>query len=503
MKRLAALFILGVLVGCSGNTPEGERPPIDHNMVPNQDLESSVSSDSQQSSESDLQGLIPLIPIPADYRAVLLFEYNMDADNEDEQLIIVQPIPDEDSPLPYLELWIADYRSNRNEYLLAYKAKLKAQIPNSVSLVAKDITGSLYNEVLITGFSEENHQTLDVFYSPNRITDFQPILNISILGSIEILYHSNGPGNSNDQGANRSEIKINTIEQEEAREGESAALLETTWVLNQNTHQFYRESQVRSALDDVQREELQRLMQADQETFMNHLAGFWYRTGGDQGNELIQVFIDPRESRLIFHRPGEIELYDMSYIHKGIYSKIYISSINSHIRNTKRNVSITLEELDQVFMIIEDNNDTSAVQSFWTGRYVRMEEEILQSLVASRSSSVLVDPKILRGKYRNSEGEELHFDTPPLLSYFDGQRETQGSYALLELDGETILEINYFNRRGIKTEQLFYRIILRQEDNENFRIRSLILTPGRMSVQGFQANGERNISFEQIEALNS
>lgn len=489
-------MLLSLLISCNIVENDIKVPAINTQMIPLMDDNQNVIEDFPENSLSEDEEILPHIPIGPDYKVVTIIESNLDAgiDDDDEQIILLQPVVEEGQS-SFLEIWISEYRPNRNEYILSWKSKLQCELPETAVIQVRNIAGSRENEILVTGFTRENYQTLDIFLNEDRVRRLNNIFSIAARGSIEIEYQ--------DQLSNGGSIPVMIhISETEQDVDEEMVLINSTWQLNQNSNRFVKISQIRKLQDEQQREEIVRILKADEDSFLEFLNGFWYMDDSlsEKGTQLL-LYIDSKTSSIIFYNDDEFELYDIQYIHKGIYSKLYINSVNSNINNTSRNLSVTLQKLNQLQLTVEDNNDKTAVQSSWSGSYSRMTDALLLDYREPVSQSIAVLDFLLKGKYKNIEGTEIHFDTPQIFTWKEEGKDSSGSYALLSKDGVNLLELVFYNRRGMVIERKFYSYVLSQEEDENYIVRSLVLTPGKITIRGFQPSGERNIAYEQLEVV--
>lgn len=495
-KNILLLLVLG-LFSCNLTEKEIKIPASNIHMVPRLDDNQSLIDNTPEETLEDIDEILPHIPIGSDYKVVTIIETNLDMgiDDDDEQIILLQTVtPDEQTSS--LELWIAEYRPNRNEYILSWKTNLKCELPETAVIQVRNIAGSRESEILVSGFTKENYQTLDIFLNGDKVNKFKNIFSISARGSIEIQYQDQIANENNGSPVN---ILISESEQDV---DENFIIINSVWQLNPSNNRFIKISQTSKLQDEQQREEIVRILKGDEESFLQFLDGFWYKEDSisEDGSQAL-LYMDSKESSIIFYYNNEFELYDIQYTHKGIYSKLYINSVNSNIRNTSRTMSITLQELNQLHLTVEDNNDKTAVQSSWSGNYKRMTDSLLMDYREPYYDSIAVLDFLLKGKYKNIEGTELHFDTAQIFTWKENGKESNGSYALMEIDGIKLLELVFYNRRGMVTERYFYSYILNQEEDENYIVRSLVLTPGKMTIRGFQPSGDKNIAYEQLEVM--
>jgi len=501
MKKILSLTLfIWLFFSCQDMQEEIVKPEPNNHIIPQIGDQKTEDNGDRILTVDTNQEILPHIPISSDYQVITLLESNIDIDNDDEQIIITQPVMKDADSIAPLEIWIAEFKNSRNEYVLSWKSKLKAELPEGIVIGTKNITGSLTNEILITGFTAENHQTLDIFYTNNTISSLSNIFSISARGSIEIDYQDKISSSLSEN--RRPAASIHISETEASAETEGFTLIDTVWTLDSNTHSFIKTSQTRKAHNDRQREEMSNIIQGDEDFFLNHLEGFWYHEGGFSDEEsLAMLYFNPRENSIIFYVDDEFELYEINYTHKGIYSKIYINSINSKIRNTNRSMTLSLEELDHFTLTVEDNYDKTAIQSPWTGSYKRMGEDLLQNLRSPVTRSINMKESILKGKYKTEDGIEINFETQPLFTYRQGNKEMEGNFSIIKKDEQLLLELVFLNKRSMVIDRKFYSFQLNEEEDEDYIVRSLILTPGKLTIRGFLPSGERNIGYEQLEVL--
>jgi hypothetical protein len=75
----------------------------------------------------------------------------------------------------------------------------------------------------------------------------------------------------------------------------------------------------------------------------------------------------------------------------------------------------------------------------------------------------------------------------------------RGYFTLFKLNKDQLLELIYYDDRGIKLKREIYNFEYSMIDDRDQRIRSFNIVPGNVSVKGFTSSEERDKRFEQIE----
>ena len=112
-------------------------------------------------------------------------------------------------------------------------------------------------------------------------------------------------------------------------------------------------------------------------------------------------------------------------------------------------------------------------------------------------------PVVEQGDIGHAEkivGDEIVFRYPE-FTLREGNRTREGGLSLFQLGEDTVLQLKFMKKNGTIEEVRTYQAEIQENRESPYIIRSLILTPARMSVSGVGVRSRESIRFEQIEII--
>ncbi|MCF7937645.1 MAG: pallilysin-related adhesin [Spirochaetales bacterium] len=505
MKAITAvlpLFLLVLLAGCmeqkAAVPPAPTRPEQITPRTGDYSEESGGEENSSGQEEKPADFIELKIPLEEDEQPILAVHQNLDLDSNEEQYVIVRR-PDSENGGASIHMLIADYDSIRREYVRSFEAELKAEDTRSVSIQAMDLIGDHIIELVCRGVNREGNQTLDVFrksLSPDGLgLYYRNIASIEADGIIEIeeversqAYHQ---GRSNGES-----FQIITYKQDPESEN-IMDLLKTSYYWN-NQEKSYVLTQVKKVPGKkVEETRLRELFRKGEEAFEAFLSGPWFRatmgnvntekTGGD-----ILMF-DVMQRSITFSTGDVQEIYSWDNSHRTIYRGLYINCTNESITSLHRQISISVQAMDTIEVSVEGKSE-------WNGVYQRLSEDVMKTMLNEKVNPGRLNSLKLEGLYTSNDGSELYFSSPEYTLKRDDSV-LKGGYVVYEMQ-DHLIEMTVLGSGGLVQERHVYRIEYKEDKKSSRIIRSITLTPGVISVHGFEpAEAEDKLIFEQVEII--
>ena len=426
---------------------------------------------------------------------------NLDIDQIEEQIIAYRP---KDISGTGIHLLVADYDAIQDSYFPAWETVLDITNGMSFSLSFIDLVGDHIPEIVCTGTDSESGSQLMRIYRKSISSSgfglyFSSVCSLSVHGSIQINQIEREQAYFNGQKNGKS-FPIVTHEQD--RESENLSdLIKTTyyWRYQDNAYvQVMREKVYGEKIED---ERLSQLFRSGEKEFESFLQGPWLKSSQDSGGRVSRsiLFFDRKENNFSIFSGDIQEEYLWQASNRTNYNQLYLIGVNDLIRFIRKQLSITVKDVNSIYVWTNDTNDT------WAGEYQRVSGN-MGTLFQPQSVGNRIPDITLSGVFSNDAGESIVFDEPR-FQYRDSAGERRGGYALYisgsGIGQNLVLEFKFLSDAGIVKERKVYKADYMEEQRGDEIIRTLVLIPGRVSIFGFQASESGFIQYEQIETMDN
>ncbi len=473
------------------DTPEADNGPRIINPWMNEEDRINTIQNSVESEENSY--LIPMIEISADEHVVMVEDINLDNDTEEEQIILTS-LRDEEGA-EQLKLYVADYSNDQVRYLTALEETISPVNTDGISVYLQDMTGNHRQELVITGFNSENNQTLDAFTitSQGAALSYRRIVQLTANGTIEI--QSSERSENYEGGITTWESFPVTTEESASIESGSLDLTRTVYSWNRAASRYQPASVVQIPGSSIREENLKELYRGDVDDFKEFLRGPWHRV--TDLHKVKQPYLEeilyfqPEENNVIFTIDDVQEIYNWEDTYRTIFKGIHIQTENLLISSLKRNISISVEDVDSIHVRILGSEE-------WGGFYEPVSKTVQQSLVNNDRLEPIEELNQLSGLYRTSQGNEIYLDYPFFTEKQDNG-ERKGIYNFVNIYGTSVLQLRYQKDNGLLENRASFEAEYQQTEDSTRIIRTLTLTPGILSAGGFLQQPGDSVHMEQIE----
>ncbi len=455
-------------------------------------------SEAYSNEEEEIQ---PKIDLSRDSSIIQIVNENLDIDQIEEQIIAYRP---GDLPGTPIHLLVADYDAIQDSYFPAWETVLDITNGMSFALSFIDLVGDHIPEIVCTGTDSETGSQLMRVYrksiSPSGFgLFFSEVCSLSVHGSIQITQMERDQAYFNGQKNGKS-FPIVTHEQDRDSSNLSD-LIKTTyyWRYQDNAYvQVMREKVYGEKIED---ERLSQLFRSGEKEFEDFLQGPWLKSTQDSSGRVsrsILYFDRSEDSFSIFS--GDIqEEYLWQASNRTNYNQLYLIGANELIRFIRKQLSITVRDMNNIYIWTNDTNDT------WGGDYQRVSGDISHLFRQQQEGNALPDIS-LSGVFSNDSGESIVFDEP-WFQFRNSEGERKGGYALYisgsGIGQNIVLEFKYLTDAGLVEERQVYKTDYMEELRGDEIIRTLVLIPGQVSIFGFQPSESGYLQYEQIETIDT
>ena len=188
------------------------------------------------------------------------------------------------------------------------------------------------------------------------------------------------------------------------------------------------------------------------------------------------------------------EIYDWDETYRTIFKGIYIQSRNILIKSLRRDIYITVEDMDSIKLKIQGTTE-------WGGYYKPLSKSLQQGLVHDEILEPLDEMNRLSGLFKGGQGNEFYLDYPFFTEKSVLGENRQGVYTFFNLYGTNILQLRYQKENGLLDKRAVYKADFQITEDSSRIIRTLTLEPGNLTVSGYVPESGPVLNIEQIEVM--
>lgn len=392
-----------------------------------------ADSASAQDSYDDQMQETSFIELANDETLISTVTMDIDGDGYDDQISVLKT-----PATPYLILVVGLYNAATAKYERVTSTYTNITQVRTFACTSLDVIGNHRNALVYQGITENGHSVLRIFLGRRHRRDFK----LEVIGDFDtdgtvFIQQVERPESyqlSQARGASYP-VWVYSSEQQPGRNVYDQIQVMYNWSEDEGC--YVEVNRVRVAGSRIAAKELARIQDGTVETFAKFLEGLWYKTE-NTSSEIRYIFFDPLTKEIIFHYMDSEEVY--TWLNSNIRRNgMYFTSVNQSIENLQRRVDITLVNVDEIRVRIQDDVRMIIGESpLWDGNYKKMSPS--QALKLAVSSPVDFGKALADGKvWTGADGTTIAFT--------DGSYETQGSertdsglFMKLEVSGSELLQ---------------------------------------------------------------
>jgi hypothetical protein len=446
---------------------------------------------------------VPRVQISSDYQVLQIVDTNLDLDRNDEQLIVVKSTQATNSPV---KVMIADYDGIRDTYVVTWEGETRANYRKDFNLSVLDVTGDHNLELICSGLTSAGEQTLDIYRrstSPDTFgLYFESILSLKVEGTIELQEKKRSDSYQKGLKSGQSFPVVTTTKDKNSEK--LVDLTKRTYIWRNNTEQYALVQTEDISGQEVEDQQLRELYTSGSERFEQFLTGPWILTNQQGiGSKRYIINFNAREETITLFTGDIQEIYHWKSSYRFLSNGLSIHGENEIVPYITMKISVYVQDMSHIRLLISDINSHNAsrnTNTTWSGMYQKLGPSTQQSLLARTS-----DPRgkehlpALTGLYKSDTHPDIYFD-PPHFRYREGEEPRNGGFSVYSM-GADILELRFLNENGITVGRRRFSFDYMEQQRDNEIVRRLILTPGKLGVNGFQPTAKEPIRYEQVEII--
>lgn len=417
----------------------------------------------EDSSVSDLDDYdqASFIELANDETLLSIVTMDIDGDGYDDQINIVKT-----SRSPFLALIVGLYNPPSSSYVRATWIATNISQIRTFACTSMDVIGNHKNSLVYQGVADNGDSVLCIFNgSRGKDGEFELVK----IGDFE------SDGNVFIQQSERNEAyELSQTKAASfpvwvyASDGEDSTKLDqiqTMYDWSEKEGRYVQISQTRVQGSRIAAKELARIQDGTVETFARFLDGLWYKTESS-GESLRYIFFDALSHEIVFYYQDSEEVY--SWLNSNLRRNgIYFSAVNQSIENLQRRFDISLINIDEIRIRIQDDVRMIIGEStLWDGNYKKLPSKIASKNEAAPLSRVIERLEQKDIAWIAGDGNYFVFENGAYTVQGDDFADN-GLYMTNTVSGEQLLQF----RSGTETKFFtgyysasFDKIVTRQTD---------------------------------------
>ena len=379
------------------------------------------------------------IPLESNETLLDLYSFNLDYDDEEEQVLVVR---DSDDATGVVKVVLADYSPFTRKWTRAWKGSTLVTKNKTFQVSVNDLIGDHNLNIVCTGMDDANNQTMTVYWKSQDADRDQEAAYVKILeqaGSAVLVEGGERP-DSYKLGQSNAESWPVSVWKEDPVSGNYLDQIKETWHWS-----FADEAYVLVGAESIPgasiaRQKAESILDGTAETFKAFLDGTWYKESIDPlSSSALFITFQSRDEAVLFSGEGLTEVYSWENSNPTRYG-LYIASRNQSVRNLRRLMDIELASADSVSVrVFQDYRIKADISGKWDGRYRRLTPDIAASF--RRAPAMARNARSdIGGLYESEDGTTLSLiGSEYILKGPDG--EERGAFSIYELQGKVVLDM--------------------------------------------------------------
>lgn len=480
---LATLFLLSA---CNNSS---RQQPLGTVIIPQPGENIALFSPSSINNNSILaedQASLP-IEIAEEFIPHQIHKYNIDSDLQNEQLIVFKQ---RDSQDDFIGIMLVDFDVASDSYRPVWQGYTRATILRSFTPYIDDVIGDQRQEIIAIGVNNQGEQTLDIFRQAPA-ADGQWSSALSIRADIAININNIDRTTISDPNSPELAYTVSSLNYDRETEG-AEDLVQSLYTWRQNDEQYRLASTEKIPSNTIEQDQLAALYAGSLDDFHIFLDGLWQQESSDQ----IILFSHNTDTIQMATSDRQLHFRWINSTRWNISNNLWIYAQNEIISNIVQRIQISVLDLDTLLMQFSGGSSNT----FWSGTYRRLNNQSLESSSQYSSNQKNLYPYEISGLYVSDSDWEMFF-AAPYITLRTQERELNGGYVIFQLNGQSILEINFFDKNEILIEKQTYLISFEQENTDNQLRRRIYMEEAVLNSYGVQLLNNETVRLEQVIPL--
>lgn len=310
---------------------------------------------------------------------------DIDGDGYDDQINIVKT-----SKSPFLGLIVGLYNPSSQSYIRAAWIATNISQIRTFACTSLDVIGNHKNSLVYQGVTDNGHSVLCIFNgSRNRRNEFvlTKIGDFEADGTIFIQQSERNEAYELSQ-TKAASFPVWVYAADGSGDVTRLDQIQTMYDWNEDEGIYTQVRQIRVTGSRIAAKELSKIQDGTVASFAKFLNGLWYKTDSSDGS-MRYIFFDYDAHEIIFHYQDSEEVY--SWLNSNLRRNgMYFSSVNKSIENLQRRFDISLVNIDEIRIRIQDDvRMIIGESSLWDGNYKKISTKLVSKDQEAQSKTVI------------------------------------------------------------------------------------------------------------------
>ena len=444
----------------------------------------------------------PVVPLNTNEVLINTINLNLDLDSSDEQIIVIKK---RDNPEGNISIIAADYDNVKSAYTRSWSSETGASNIRSFVVYLEDIIGDHNNEIVCSGRDSSGRSTLDIFWKSNTggnsLLNYQTVFSVAEKGTIEIIQQERS--RAYQQGLKDGVSYTIAVTREETAGGDAIDLIRSDYFWDFPLKRYVKLTEEKIENTEIRERRLAEILGGDEGSFYNFIKGPWHTAAAGSSDEDLIIFFDPASKSSTFYTEDVQENYSWVNSYKVLSNLLYIRGRNEIINYIENEIYIRINSVDEITVTVKDIDNQTRVKKpndIWTRKYRRLADSELDDTIKTIESAARTSPlPFLSGQYMSDSGDIIEFYGSDFFMK-TSLEQIAGGFAVYSADID-IIDFKITDKAGLVTGTRTFALDFTEEVTERFIERTLILTPGKLSIYGFRPSDTEFYRFVQIETL--
>lgn len=434
------------------------------------------------------------IPLEPNETLLDLYSFNLDYDDEEEQVLVVR---DSDDATGVVKIVLADYSPFTRKWTRSWKGSTLVTKNKTFQVSVNDLIGDHNLNIVCTGMDDANNQTMTVYWKSQDAYRDQQAAYIKILeqAGSAVLVESRDRPDSYKLGQSNAESWPVSVWKEDAGSGNYLDQIKETWQWSFADEAYVLAGTVSIPGASIARQKAESILDGTAETFKAFLDGTWYKESSDPlSSGALFITFQSREEAVLFSGEGLTEVYTWENSNPTRYG-LYIASRNQSVRNLRRLMDIELASADSVNVrVFQDYRIKADISGRWDGRYRRLTPNLAAAFRRSPAMARSAQSDI-GGLYESDDGSSLSLvGSEYVLKSPDGEQ--RGAFSIYELQGRVVLDTRRIaDGDGESVRRSWVATVAESRGPDGQSVQTLTLEEATIGILGIEPIQSPPLSF--------
>ena len=435
------------------------------------------------------------IPLEQSETLLDLYSYNLDFDDEDEQVLVIR---DSNDSTGRMRIVIADYSPYTKRWSRSWSGDTLVTKVKTFQVNVSDLIGDHNLNIVCTGMNDSNDQTMTIYWKSQEAGAYQGPSFIKVFeqaGNAVVIEETERPESYKLGQSNAGSWPI-SVWRVDSDSGNYMDQLKESWQWSFAARSYAIVATERIPGANIARKMAESILDGNEATFKSFLDGTWYKESNDplSPNALFITF-QSRDASVMFSGDGLIEVFEWENSNPTRYG-LYIASRNQSVRNLRRLMDIELASTDSVNVrVFQDYRIKADIAGTWDGRYRRLSSEMAKAFkrTPAMAEVAAID---LRGEFASADGSRLLF-IDSNYSLASGDMTESGTWTIYKLGSTAILDLRVDSApNGSAGRRSYSLAISTKKVGTDSLVRTLTLKEARIGINGVEMTQSPTLVFE-------